>query len=122
MTKQTIEALEHKLEIAEDSANIKDDPESAESWVPTRDQLKAALAAGTLVGFPLAAEELDNYLGFDCCYCADSETLNAEGKAIFDDLARAGFREEHNPNTVTYSGGRRIKPRTRLVDGKRYDL
>ncbi len=119
LSKYTIEALEHKLFVAEDEAGNRDDPETAQEWVPVRDQLRAALAASTLERFPLAIEELENHLGMDDCL-NNNGTLTAEGRAIFDDTARAGHQKEYDPRSVTYAGGKIIKPRTRMVDGTRY--
>ena len=110
MDQKTREALEYKLDIARGEAENYDDG----SWADAVHDIEAALKEDSLKGHKKAAGELENYL--DTCY-SDAGRKTAEWKAIFSDLARAGFEEVFNPNAV-YLGGR---PRTMMVDGVRYE-
>jgi hypothetical protein len=105
MNKETIEALEYKLEIAEYEASNEDDDGF---WKRLIEDIKKVLAEKNLKGHKPAADELYNYL--DCW-----DMTGKEERAIFEDLARAGFADIYEPEAV-YSQ----RPKTRLVDGIKY--
>lgn len=84
------------------------EPADLAVWVATERECRAAAEADTLAGYPLAVEELDNYLLGD--------VGRPEWRAITIDLCRAGACEVFDPAAV-YSGR---KPATMLVDGVRY--
>ena len=106
--KLTIEALRHKATVASDTFDATD-PET--NWcLAAERECNAVASAGTHAALKVskeAQEELENYLGGDM---SPRETT-----AIVSDLCRAGWYEQHNPNSVST---RRIK--TRTVEGVRY--
>ena len=107
--KLTIEALRHKATVASDTFDATD-PET--NWcLASERECNAVADAGTDAALKVskeAQEELENYLGGDMTPC--------ETTAIVSDLCRAGWYEQHNPNSVST---RRVK--TRTVEGVRYD-
>lgn len=106
--KLTIEALRHKATVASETFDATD-PET--NWcLVTERECNAVADAGTdaaLKASKEAQEELENYLGGDM--------PPRETTAIVSDLCRAGWYEQHNPNSVST---RRVK--TRTVEGVRY--
>ena len=110
LSRWTIEALLHKADVASDEVGG-DNDDAASNWAETERQCRA-VAAGelALAAAPLAIEELENYI--DC----HRETMRpVEWKALTVDLCRAGQLEEFDPDAVCTR-----KPRTMLIDGKRW--
>lgn len=114
LSKYTIEAIEHKLGVAQDTLDTLADDEEQEcidSWKETVKQLQAVINAGHTVealrSYPAAIEELSNYMGNDM--------PKAEMDAINDDLCRIGYHDKFSSEAV-YSR----RPKTRVVEGVRY--
>ena len=105
----TVEALRHKATVANETFDSTD-PET--NWcLAAERECNAVADAGTdaaLKASKEAKEELENYLGGDM---SPRETT-----AIVADLCRAGWYEQHNPET--FALGRRSK--TRTFEGVRY--
>jgi len=109
LSKHTISALLFKADVANESID-EDDPEC--TWAETECACRNVAAIGTteaLNASPLAQEELENYIG--------SDMPQSERRAIQADMCRAGVKG-YDPvsENVTYSS----RPKTLLVDGKRY--
>lgn len=104
----TVEALTHKASVASDTFDASD---AETNWcLAVERECLAVAKAGThdaLRASKEAKEELENYLGGDM--------PPRETTAIVSDLCRAGWYEQHNPNSVST---RRVK--TRTVEGVRY--
>ena len=113
----TIEALEHKLGVAEDTLSTLPDDEEKETrddWAETVRQLRVVLNGSprdveALKANPKALAELADHAGNDM--------PKAEFEAITADLCRVGYHEVFEPNAV-----RTYRPRTRTVDGVKYEI
>jgi len=113
----TIEALKHKLCVAEDTLDTLPDDEEKETrddWAETVRQIKQvteveAPTVEALKTNPKAITELADYATFDM--------PKAEFEAITADLCRVGYHEKFDPNA-----GRTYRPRLRTVDGVKYEI
>lgn len=113
----TIEALEHKADIADDEASnaIADGDDAVHSeWQQTSVACRQAIEEQSLAGNALAIEELINYAD----PMEGDPDCRAELRAIRTDLCRAGAYEQHDPSAIVC--GRNRRPMK--VDGVLYDV
>jgi DNA mismatch repair protein MutH len=104
----TLEALKHKLSVAEDEADADhNEPEDQKQWREVVSELTKAIESESIKDNQCAAEELQNYI--------DGDLNAAEKRAILRDLGEAGFLEEFNPKAF-YSR----RPKTMKIGTKVY--
>ncbi len=110
--KHTVDALEHKLTVAEESIDP-NDPDSRNDWIGVMSSLRHVLDVPSLVTLSkedLAMRELADYV------CNDLP--NDERRMILRDLCRAGYFPVKQPGAVIL--GTPIK--TIQVDGRAYEV
>ncbi len=114
---KTIEALEHKADVAGDTYDEND--AETHGWKDTEAECRKAAAEGTtesLRPLKLAVDELFNYVG--------GSMPKAEETAILRDLCRVGFFEVHDAEGVANGSVQFLgtRPRTLMVDGSLFEV
>lgn len=113
----TISALTHKADVAADELSLSDpddDSEYVAEWIAVEAECLAVAALKTveaLSAFPVAQEELDNYV--------TSDLDKKERRAILADMCRAGLFETRDSGEVVRIGSPAVYMR---VDGVQYDV
>ena len=119
LSKHTMDELRYRLDCVQpDQIGDQDWNDPEQDWPELQKELEAVVQAGTIQSLkenPAAANELENILGHDICTGDNGRGLTAIGKAIFSDMARAGYQEKFDESAVRSS-----RPRTLAVDGVRY--